>query len=73
VGDGEVLAAVGKRVKVARQNAGLHPHDLARKAGVSVKTVYSWERGVVDMGISRLARVAGILGVTPASLLGGGL
>ena len=70
--DRELLAAVGKRIKVARQTAGLHPQDLARKAAVSVKTVYAWERGAVDMGIGGLVRVAGLLGGTAASLLGEG-
>lgn len=68
--DREVLAAVGRRVKVARQNAGMHPQGFARKAGVSDTTVYAWERGAVDMGIHGLVRVAGLLGVTVSSLLG---
>jgi transcriptional regulator with XRE-family HTH domain len=70
--DRELLAAVGRRVTVARQNAGLHPPAFARKAGVSLSTVYAWERGAVDMGIPGLVRVAGLLGVTASHLLGEG-
>ena len=70
--DRELLASVGRRIKVARQNAGLLPEDFAEKACVSLQTVYARERGARDMGIRELVRVAGLLGVTASHLLGEG-
>lgn len=68
--DRELLAAVGRRIKVARQNAGMHPQGLADLAHVTLQTVYRWEGGRVDMGIAGLALVARLLGVSAARLLG---
>ena len=70
--DRELLASVGRRIKVARENAGMTSQALAIAASVSVNTVWRWEKGTHDLGVPQLVRVAGLLGVTASHLLGEG-
>lgn len=63
---------VGRNIKAAREAAGLTQEQLAQRAGMLTHEISRYERGVRDLRISTLARVAaGLDGVTPADLLRG--
>lgn len=51
------------RFRELRQAAGMTMTDLARLAEVAPSTVSSWERNTGAPDITRLVRVAGVLGV----------
>ena len=56
-----------KRLRLAR---GLTLHDLARKLGVAVSTVFRWESGSRAMTVDLCERVAAVLGTRPAVIAG---
>ncbi len=68
--DGET-ATFGDRVAAARDAAGLSQGELARRAGVAVKSVRAWEDDQSEPRANTLQRVAGILGVSIMWLLAG--
>lgn len=51
-------AAVGRRVRIARMDAGLSLSDLAASLGVTYQQVQKNEKGVNRIGASRLRRIA---------------
>lgn len=61
-----------QRLQAARRAAGLTQAEVARQLGVHPMSVSSWERGVMTPEESRLARLAELYGVPPASLRYGG-
>jgi transcriptional regulator with XRE-family HTH domain len=64
-------AGEGKpKIRDARKAAGLTMGDLARKAGVSVQTISSWERGKTGPGLAELTTLAAALGVKAPHLRG---
>jgi len=68
------LQAVGRRVRAARQSAGLSQLKLARTIGVSLSTVVRLERGdgrKQRVDLHRLREIADVLDVTADSLLTG--
>ena len=56
-------------VIVARAHARMSQEELALRSGVSRPTISRLERGAVNVGIDKIARIADALGVTPAELL----
>lgn len=61
---------IGSNVRDARQRAGLSQEGLARRIDVSTFTVSRLERGATrTVTVDLLARVAGELGVSVATLL----
>jgi transcriptional regulator with XRE-family HTH domain len=58
-----VDAAVGKRIRVLRQDRGLDQSELAASIGASAHDVQMFEAGVRRVGAARLARIAKALGV----------
>jgi transcriptional regulator with XRE-family HTH domain len=52
------LALIAKRLRAAREERSLSPHDVAERAGISEQQVRRMERGESDMGVLALARVA---------------
>jgi transcriptional regulator with XRE-family HTH domain len=60
------------RLQAARRAAGLTQAEVARQLGVHPMSVSSWERGVMTPEESKLARLAELYGVAPASLRYGG-
>ena len=63
------LAAVGERVMTFRETASLSPKVLAHRAGMPVAYIRRLERGRVDPAITRLERIAIVLGTTVMELL----
>jgi transcriptional regulator with XRE-family HTH domain len=52
------MTLLAKRLRAARVERSLSPHDLAEQAGISEQQVRGMERGEGDMGVLALARVA---------------
>lgn len=61
----------GDRLAAARDAAGLSQTDLARRAGVRLSSIRSWEDDQSEPRANTLQRVAGILGVSIMWLLTG--
>ncbi len=61
----------GDRLGAAREGAGLSQTDLARRAGVRLSSIRSWENDQSEPRANTLQRVAGILGVSLMWLLAG--
>ncbi|MCT8972862.1 helix-turn-helix domain-containing protein [Microbaculum marinisediminis] len=59
------------RVKSAREAAGLSTAQVARRLGVTTRTLASWENGRSAPRANRLFMLAGVLDVTPTWLIGG--
>lgn len=65
------LSFVGTLLRQTRLAAGLTADDLAAQLGVSETTVRRWEGELNQPTAHHLARLATLLGVSPAALLGG--
>lgn len=64
-------AAIGKRIKQKRKEAGLNQKELAAKVGLSEASVSKYENGKVeDATHTMLTKFADALGVSVAWLLG---
>ncbi|MEJ8472547.1 helix-turn-helix domain-containing protein [Roseibium algae] len=63
---------IGQRMKAFRLGAMLTPEELAHKAGISRAAIYRYEAGQ-PAKIDTLVRIAGLLGVSLATLLGAGV
>ena len=68
----ETDIAVGARVKTRRKRLGMSQSTLAERIGVTFQQVQKYEKGTNRIGSSRLAQIAAVLGVSPASLFGEG-
>ena len=64
-----LAAAVGRRIRRARQRAGVSQAALAERIGCARPTVCRWERGRRLPVLGALVRVAATLNVAPAALL----
>ncbi len=64
----DIKRAVGKRIKIVRQQNGLTQDQLAEHVGLSPKYISGIERGVENPTMDILLRVAKILGVEPYDL-----
>lgn len=64
-------ATFGDRLAGAREAAGLSQGDLARRLGVRLKTVMSWENDLSEPRANRLQMAAGLLNVSLMWLLTG--
>lgn len=67
----QVPQPMGPRLRVARENADLTQEELARRAGVMVRSVKAWEGSKAVPRANRLQMLAGILGVSLSWLLEG--
>lgn len=62
---------LGDKIRNAREAAGLTQEELGKKCGTTKQTIYKYEIGkITNIPIDRLERIAGIVGVSTASLLG---
>ena len=59
----------GRRLRLARKQAGLSQERLAEKLDVSPTTVVNWEKGHNSPEFGRLQPIADLLGKTPAWFL----
>ena len=62
---------LGGRIQWSREEAGLTTAQLARRAGVRTETMHNWECDRAEPRPSKLVTLAGVLGVSPAWLIGG--
>lgn len=68
---GNESATFGDRVTAAREAAGLNEASFARKLGVKLKTVQSWEQDLGEPRANKLQMMAGMLNVSLGWLLTG--
>lgn len=57
---------IGGIIRARRIARGLSQTDLGRRLGVTFQQVQKYEKGTNRIGAGRLARIAQVLGVTPA-------
>lgn len=63
--------SIGEKIKIARENAGLTQEELGRLCSTTKQTIYKYETGIVtNIPIDRLEKIASVLGVASAFLLG---
>lgn len=68
---GPDAATLGDRITVARETAGMDQNALARRLGVRVSSVKSWEEDRSEPRANRLQMLSGILNVSLPWLLNG--
>lgn len=66
------MVLIGKRIKLARELAGLTQEKLAEIIGVSRTAVVRWESGETVPTVDHLIEMTGILKVSADFLLGTG-
>ena len=64
------MAAVGAQIRARRTALRLSQEELGYRVGVTQGAVNQWEAGVANITLENLAKVAAVLGVDPAALLG---
>ena len=64
-----VNVELGKRIKSAREAAGLTQERFAELVGMGTKNISAIERGIVGISISSLIRICDVLSVSSDSLL----
>lgn len=67
----EPKAIVGRNIKAAREAAGLTQEELADRAGMHTMEISRYERGVRDLRMSTVARLADGLEIPAAVLVDG--
>lgn len=65
------IATFGDRLAGAREAEGLSQGDLAKRLGVKLKTVRSWEEDLAEPRANKLQMLAGVLNVSIMWLLNG--
>lgn len=63
-------AALGKRLRAAREDAGLSQQDVADRLGIYQSTVAFMEKGRRDVSALELVQLARLFGMTADALLG---
>ena len=61
---------LGKRVRAAREGAGMSQMDVVLKSGMSLSHYQKIERGVLDPRISTIVKIAKLFGATLDELVG---
>ena len=59
------IKAFPKRLREARETAGLSTEELARRVHVSRQTVWLWERGISLPQFRQLVAIRRVLGFDP--------
>ncbi len=62
--------AVGNRIKVIRTKQNISQGILAPMIGVSYQQLQKYERGVNNISVSTMKRIAAALGVRPCEICG---
>ena len=62
---------LGGRIQRSRETLGMATGELAARLGVKPETMRGWERDRAEPRANKLITLAGILGVSPAWLIGG--
>lgn len=63
------LKAIGRRIKAAREKAGLTQEDLAAEADLSTTHISCIERGVKPPKLDTFVKIANVIGVSSDTLL----
>lgn len=73
MGNGEKVKvkALGQRIRVARERAGLKQAELARRCGVISTTAWRWEDGRAEPSLAMLRRISSEVGVELGWLVAG--
>ena len=61
--DEKILEDLGKKLKVARENAGLTQLELAKKSGINANYYAVVERGEGNLSYEKLQRVLKVLNI----------
>ena len=65
------LEDLGRRIRTAREAAGVTQEELARHLGLNSRSsVSNIEKGRIDLTLSNMQRIADYLHVSPLSLMG---
>ena len=67
--ESEIIAVLARNVRAARQALGLSQEELAHEAGIDRTYVSQVERGLRNVTISVLAKIAKALNTMPDKLL----
>lgn len=63
------MVNIGKRIKAARQKAGMSQEELAQSIGVTKSTISKYEKGAREPRYDQLQRIAAALGTSISNLL----
>lgn len=66
----ETLSVFARRLKEAREEAGLTLRELGEKVRLSESTIARYEKGTIEVKHATLVMLADVLGVNPAWLMG---
>lgn len=66
----DINKTIGDRIKIARISRNLSQDSIAEDLGISVSAYSNMERGVVDITVNRIMKVAEILKIKWPFLLG---
>lgn len=61
---------IGANIREARKAINITQTELGSKIGKTLRTVQKYESGEIEPAFSTITQIAGILGVSPSSLLG---
>lgn len=62
---------IGRKIRSAREQAGLTMEELGKRCGTTKQTIYKYETGkVTNIPLDRLQLIASVIGVSAAYLLG---
>ncbi|MCC8122733.1 MAG: helix-turn-helix domain-containing protein [Oscillospiraceae bacterium] len=64
-----VNVEIGKRIKLARDNAGLTQERFSELVGMGTKSISAIERGVVGVSIPALQRICKVLSISSDYIL----
>ncbi|MCG6901041.1 MAG: helix-turn-helix domain-containing protein [Rhodobacter sp.] len=64
-------ATFGDRIAAGRETLGLSQEDLAKKLGVKLRTIQSWEDDLAEPRANKLQMLAGVMNVSLMWLLNG--
>ncbi len=59
----DVISATPRGIREFRERAGVSQGKLAAKTGLSVSTITRYERGVANLSVPNLQRIAAALGI----------
>jgi transcriptional regulator with XRE-family HTH domain len=68
--DEDIRKQIGHRIKVRRVELGLRQQDLADRLGLQQNHISEWEKGSRAIRAEQLVRLAKVLGVSVAQLVG---
>ncbi|MBS0124811.1 helix-turn-helix domain-containing protein [Thetidibacter halocola] len=68
---GPDIATFGDRLAAAREAAGMTQDDLAKRLGIKLKSLQSWENDTAEPRANKLSMLSGLLNVSMGWLITG--